>query len=188
MFSVRHVSRRAAAGVLALLTLVVLSGCPGSGGTSNEILIGHYGSLTGSEATFGTSTDNGIKMAVEEFNAAGGLNGKKVRLITYDDKGDAKEAGNAVTKLVTNDGVKAVIGQVASKLSLAGGPICQEHGVPMISPSSTNPKVTEIGTWSSGSASSTHSRVRSAPGSAATSSRPKRPRSSTTSRAPIPSA
>lgn len=145
MFSVRHVSRRAAAGVLALLTLVALSGCPGSGGTSNEILIGHYGSLTGSEATFGTSTDNGIKMAVEEFNAAGGLNGKKVRLITYDDKGDAKEAGNAVTKLVTNDGVKAVIGQVASKLSLAGGPICQEHGVPMISPSSTNPKVTELG-------------------------------------------
>ena len=131
--------------MLALWGLLALSGCPGPGASTNEILIGHYGSLSGSEATFGKSTDNGISMAVEEINAAGGIGGKKVRLITYDDKGDAKEAGSAVTRLVTNDGVKAVIGQVASKLSLAGGPICQENGVPMISPSSTNPAVTQVG-------------------------------------------
>ena len=113
--------------------------------SDDEILIGHFGSMTGSEATFGTSTDHGIKMAVEELNASGGLLGKKVRLITYDDKGDAREAGTAVTRLVTKDGVAAVIGEVASGLSLAGAPICQENSVPMVSPSSTNPKVTKIG-------------------------------------------
>lgn len=141
----RRAVARGALSLLALWALLTLPGCPGPGASTNEILIGHYGSLSGSEATFGKSTDGGIQMAVEEINAAGGIGGKKVRLITYDDKGDAKEAGNAVTRLVTNDGVKAVIGQVASKLSLAGGPICQEHGVPMISPSSTNPAVTQVG-------------------------------------------
>ncbi len=132
------------AALLTITTLVVLAGCQG-GGDGDEILIGHFGSMTGSEATFGTSTDHGIKMAVEEINASGGLLGKKVRLITYDDKGDAREAGTAVTRLVTRDGVAAVIGEVASGLSLAGAPICQENSVPMVSPSSTNPKVTKIG-------------------------------------------
>jgi branched-chain amino acid transport system substrate-binding protein len=112
---------------------------------SNEIVIGHYASMTGSEATFGQSTDNGIKMALDEINAAGGINGKRVSLITYDDKGDAREAGSAVTRLITKDGVVAVLGEVASKLSLAAAPICQENGVPMISPSSTNFQVTEVG-------------------------------------------
>jgi branched-chain amino acid transport system substrate-binding protein len=101
--------------------------------------------MTGSEATFGQSTDKGILLAIEEVNAAGGVNGKKIRLLTYDDKGDVREAGNAVTRLVTRDQVKAVLGEVASGLSLAGAPVCQEYGVPMISPSSTNPKVTEEG-------------------------------------------
>ncbi|MDX1968617.1 MAG: ABC transporter substrate-binding protein [Planctomycetaceae bacterium] len=130
------------------LVAAVLSGCqPGATTTtaSNEILIGHYGSMTGSEATFGISTDNGIQMAVEEINAAGGIHGKQVKLITYDDKGDASEAGAAVTRLVSKDRVVAVLGEVASGLSLAGAPICQENGVPMVTPSSTNPKVTKIG-------------------------------------------
>ena len=106
---------------------------------SNEIVLGHYASMTGSEATFGRSTDNGIQLAVEEINEAGGVNGKKVRVITYDDKGDAREAGTAVTRLVTRDGVVAVLGEVASSLSLVGAPVCQENGVPMVTPSSTNP-------------------------------------------------
>lgn len=136
--------------ITLLLTVVVVCGCPSSGGNSgsadsNEILIGHYGSMTGSEATYGQSTDNGIRLAVEEINAAGGINGKQVKLITYDDKGDTKEVGAAVTRLVANDHVVAVLGEVASNLSLAGAPVCQDHGVPMISPSSTNPQVTKIG-------------------------------------------
>ncbi len=111
----------------------------------SPILIGHYGSLTGSEATFGQSTSNGIRLAIKEFNAAGGLNGRMIELKEYDTKGDAKEATNAVTRLVTSDKVAAVLGEVASGLSLAGGPVCQENGIPMISPSSTNPRVTAVG-------------------------------------------
>ncbi len=133
-------------GIVAMLITglsLTISGCQNGG--SDEILIGHYGSLTGSQATFGISTDNGIKMAIEELNAAGGINGRKVKLVTYDDKGEAREASTAVTRLVTKDGVVAVIGEVASGLSLAAAPICQEGGVPMISPSSTNPKVTKVG-------------------------------------------
>ena len=113
--------------------------------TAAPILIGHYGSLTGSEATFGQSTSNGIRLAIKEFNAAGGLGGRMIELKEYDTKGDANEATLAVTRLVKSDKVAAVLGEVASKLSLAGGPVCQEAGVPMISPSSTNPSVTAIG-------------------------------------------
>src|SRR4051812_3351976 len=141
-------NRRARCGVLPVLlvalSVFVVGGCR-SRGDANEIVVGHYASMTGSEATFGQSTDNGIRMAVEEINAAGGVSGKKIRLITYDDKSDAREAATAVTRLVTNDRVNAVLGEVASKLSLEGAPICQENGVPMITPSSTNPKVTDVG-------------------------------------------
>lgn len=120
-------------------------GAGGGSAKSGDILIGHYGSLTGSEATFGQSTSQGIRLAIKEFNAAGGFNGRKVALKEYDTKGDAKEATLAVTRLVKSDKVVAVLGEVASGLSLAGGPVCQEAGVPMISPSSTNPRVTEVG-------------------------------------------
>jgi branched-chain amino acid transport system substrate-binding protein len=109
---------------------------------ADTILIGHYASMTGKEATFGQSTDQGIRLAIKEINEAGGLNGKKFEVITYDDKGESKEAGNAVTRLVTKDKVVAVLGEVASGLSLAGGQVAQEKGVPMITPSSTNPRVT----------------------------------------------
>jgi branched-chain amino acid transport system substrate-binding protein len=121
------------------------AGNAGAAGDEKEIVIGHYGSMTGSEATFGKSTDNGIKLAVDEVNAAGGIGGKKVRLVTYDDKGDPREAGAAVTRLITLDKVHAVLGEVASKISLAGAPVCQQHKIPMISPSSTNPDVTAKG-------------------------------------------
>jgi branched-chain amino acid transport system substrate-binding protein len=130
--------------VLCAVCVASTTGCRSSS-KSDEIVVGHYASLTGSEATFGQSTDNGIKMAIDEINAAGGVNGKKFRLITYDDKSDAREAATAVTRLVTNDQVTAVLGEVASKLSLEGAPICQKNGVPMITPSSTNPKVTDVG-------------------------------------------
>jgi branched-chain amino acid transport system substrate-binding protein len=123
---------------------LALGGCSSGSGNSNEIVIGHYASMTGSEATFGQSTDNGIKLALEEINQAG-VKGKKLRLITYDDKGDAKEAGTAVTRLINRDGVVAILGEVASSMSLAGAPVCQENGIPMVTPSSTNAKVTKIG-------------------------------------------
>ncbi len=124
---------------------VVMAGLGLARGES--IKIGHYGSLTGSEATFGISTSNGVKLAINEVNAAGGVNGKQIELVEYDTKGDPKEAGAVVTRLVTRDKVVAVIGEVASTLSLAGAPICQANQVPMISPSSTNPRVTLVGDY-----------------------------------------
>lgn len=112
---------------------------------SDTILIGEYGSTTGAESTFGISTDNGVQLAVEEKNAAGGVKGKKIAVKLYDDQGKAQEAGTAVTRLITQDHVVAIIGEVASSRSIAGGRVAQQYGVPMISPSSTNAAVTEIG-------------------------------------------
>jgi branched-chain amino acid transport system substrate-binding protein len=112
---------------------------------TGPIKIGHYASMTGSEATFGVSTDNAIRLAVEEKNAAGGIKGRKIELITADTASKASEGGTVVTKLITSDKVVALIGEVASSITQAGGDVAQKLGVPDISPSSTNVRVTEIG-------------------------------------------
>jgi branched-chain amino acid transport system substrate-binding protein len=124
-----------------------LSGSPaerGAAGT-NPILIGHFASMTGSEATWGVSTDAGVRMAVDEENKNGGVNGRPLKVITYDNQGRQQESATAVTRLITQDKVAAVLGEVASSRSIAGGQVAQRFGIPMISPSSTNPRVTDIG-------------------------------------------
>lgn len=115
--------------------------------SGDEILIGEVGSLTGSEATFGTSTRDGIDLAIKQINSEGGIKGKKLRVIVMDDQGKPEEAATAVTKLITQDKVTAILGEVASSRSLAMGPIAQSHKVPMVTPSSTNPKVTQVGDY-----------------------------------------
>ncbi len=114
---------------------------------TNVFLIGEYGSLTGGTATFGQSTHKGIELATEEINAQGGLLGKKIKVITEDDQSKPEEAKTAVLKLIKQNGVKAVIGEVASSRTLAAAPEAQRAKVPMISPASTNPKVTEVGDY-----------------------------------------
>jgi branched-chain amino acid transport system substrate-binding protein len=114
---------------------------------SNEFVIGEYGSMTGSESSFGVSTHRGVEMALEDANAAGGVNGKKIRVIHYDDQGKSEEAVTAMTKLLTRDKVSLVIGEVASSRSIAAGAIAQQYKIPMISPASTNPKVTQLGDY-----------------------------------------
>lgn len=109
------------------------------------IKVGHYASLTGAEATFGRSTDNGIKLAIREQNAKGGVRGKQIELITLDNQGKPEETVTVVNRLIDQDRVVALLGEVASSRSLAGGPVAQRKGVPMITPSSTNPDVTAIG-------------------------------------------
>ena len=109
------------------------------------VILGEFGSLTGGTATFGKSTQKGIKMALEEVNKAGGIQGKPVRIVVEDDQSKPEEAATAVKKLVNQDKVLVVLGEVASSRSLAGAPICQEAKVPMITPASTNPKVTQVG-------------------------------------------
>lgn len=121
----------------------------GSGNTADasEIVIGHYASMTGSTAHFGQDTDRGVRLAIEEANATGGVLGKKLKLVTLDDRGDSAEAANAVSRLIDVEKVSAVLGEVASSLSLAGGRVAQRRKIPMISPTSTNPKVTEVGDY-----------------------------------------
>lgn len=117
------------------------------GVVGDEILIGEYGSLTGSEATFGIMTNRGIALAVKQVNAAGGVKGKKLKVITLDDQGKSEEAATAVTKLITQNRVMALLGEVASSRTLAAAPIAQQNKIPMITPSSTNQKVTEVGDY-----------------------------------------
>jgi branched-chain amino acid transport system substrate-binding protein len=133
----------------ALCGVLALTSCKSGGDTaeSNEIVIGEYGSLTGGTATFGISTRNGIDIAVDEINAAGGVLGKKVRVVVEDDQGKPEEALVAVTKLITKDKVIAVLGEVASGSSRAAAPAAQQNQIPMISPSSTNPNVTKVGDY-----------------------------------------
>lgn len=118
---------------------------------SDTILFGEVGSLTGAQATFGISTKNGIQMAIDEVNAAGGVTidgkAKKIAVRVYDDQGKSEEAANAVSRLINQDKVTVILGEVASSNSLAMAPKAQAAGVPMITPSSTNPKVTEVGDY-----------------------------------------
>ncbi len=111
------------------------------------ILIGEVGSVTGPQAAFGISTRNGVELAVEEANGAGGVKGKKLAVRLYDDQSKPEEAAGATTRLINQDHVAVILGEVASSNSLAMAPLAQGAQVPMITPSSTNPKVTEIGDY-----------------------------------------
>jgi branched-chain amino acid transport system substrate-binding protein len=120
---------------------------PQTGGSAAEIPVGVYAALSGPEASFGQATVMGVRLAADEINAAGGVLGRKIRLVVEDDQGKAEEAASVVTKLITSDNVIGVIGENSSSQSLAAAPICQANGVPMISPSSTNPSVTQKGDY-----------------------------------------
>lgn len=137
--------RRSLGFLVLSATLALQFGCTKK--NKNEIVIGHFGSMTGAEATFGKSTDEGIRLAVEEVNAAGGIKGKQIRLLTMDDQGKAEEAAAVATRLIEQEKVTALLGEVASSRSLAVAPIAQKKKVPMITPSSTNPRVTEMGDY-----------------------------------------
>jgi branched-chain amino acid transport system substrate-binding protein len=141
----------AAAWLLAVAVLSSTVACErksgGAADTTGDILVGFYGSLTGDGASFGQSSREGAELAVDELNAAGGVLGRKLRLLVEDDQSKPEEASNAVTKLVTQDKVVAVIGEVASRRTLAAAPISQKYQIPMITPASTNEKVTEVGDY-----------------------------------------
>ena len=115
---------------------------------AQDVVVGEFASLTGSEATFGINSNNGLQLALEEINAGGGLlNGRKVKVIVEDDQSKAGQAAAAVKKLIASDQVIAIIGEIASSRSLEAAPICQSASIPMISPGSTNPTVTDKGDY-----------------------------------------
>lgn len=128
---------------LSALACVAVVGCKGK--SNGDIVVGSFLSMSGGTADFGTESKRGFDMAFEAANAAGGIKGRHLRLENLDDQGKADEAGSAVTRLIDVNGAVAILGEVASSLSLVGGRICQRRGVPMISPSSTNTQVTQIG-------------------------------------------
>lgn len=142
---------------LALLILIAgwqLTGCQPSravndaaSSSADPIVIGEFASLTGSEATFGISCDEGIQLALQEINDAGGINGRKIQIKVEDNQSQTSEAATAVQKLIDRDRVVAILGEVASGRSMAAAPICQNRQVPMITPASTNPDVTATGDY-----------------------------------------
>src|SRR5712671_5186998 len=139
----------------SLLALAALAACKkqdqGSGmmspNATGPIVIGEVGSMTGTEATFGLSSANGIQLAIDEFNAKGGVKGRRLEVKVLDDQGRPEEAATAATRLIASEHVVALLGEVASTRSMFMAPKAQQAKVPMVTPSSTNPAVTEKGDY-----------------------------------------
>jgi branched-chain amino acid transport system substrate-binding protein len=132
--------RRFLAATAAVSILALASGCKTK---TDDIAVGAYLSLSGSESTFGTDTRDGIELALQQVNGAGGIKGKKIRVVYEDDKSTPQEASNKVRQLIDRDGVVAILGEVASSRSMAGGLIANTKKVPMVTPSSTAVEVTK---------------------------------------------
>lgn len=127
--------------------LPILAAALAAAAEPEPIPVGEIASLTGKEAAFGQSSHKGTLLAVETINAQGGLLGRPVDLITEDDESKAGEAATAARMLIARRRTVALLGEVASSRSLEMAPIAQVERVPMISPSSTNPRVTAIGSY-----------------------------------------
>lgn len=110
-----------------------------------EIKIGFIGPLTGDVAMYGTTAQKGVQLFVDEYNKAGGLNGRSINLLSYDDKHNATEATNAYNKLVSSDEVVAIIGTVTSAPCLAVAQLSVDDNIPVITPTATQAEITSFG-------------------------------------------
>ncbi|MDR0784225.1 MAG: ABC transporter substrate-binding protein [Propionibacteriaceae bacterium] len=127
----------------AAVGISVLTGC-GGGTAADVIKIGVNYELTGGVAAYGEASLLGIEMAVAEVNAAGGINGKQVQIVKYDNKSEASEATTLAEKLMTSDKVIAVLGPATSGRFMATIPVANENKVPVISGSATADEVTVL--------------------------------------------
>ncbi|MEP6570252.1 MAG: ABC transporter substrate-binding protein [Acidobacteriota bacterium] len=148
----RQINLQLRIGWLALILLLFLlapaCASPQNGGADHATMkIGFFGDLTGPTLNFGLSAKNGVLMAADEINQAGGINGHQIDIVFEDDKGSPEEAALAAGKLIDRYQVVAVIGAGASGNSLAAAPKAQSARVPLIAPSSTNPAVTQAGDY-----------------------------------------
>ncbi len=132
---------------LSLSLSLLLSLSAASAAAAESIKFGHFASLTGKEAAFGLASSKGIRLAVEELNAAGGILGRKVEYLVEDIQSKQGESATAVKKLLSRDKVVAILGGNPSTNSLEAAPLCQNAKIPMMAISSTNPKVTEVGDY-----------------------------------------
>lgn len=131
---------------IAALSVAVLA-LIGCGTKSSAIKIGSIGPLSGPYAVYGGDCKNGIELAVNEINEAGGINGQKFELIAEDDEGAAEKSVSAYKKLVTKDGTKFIIGSLTSGCAIAISPLAQAQKVLQIAPAATAPKLTEAGNF-----------------------------------------
>lgn len=132
--------------VLLLSLSILVFGCTKKT-NDNEILIGSYSSNTGATATFGVYQLRGTEMAIEEINAKGGINGKKIKHINYDNKSDSDETLAVVNRLISQDKVVAILGEATSGRSKIGAQVAQQNKIPMLTSSATNPDVTKVGSF-----------------------------------------
>jgi len=137
-------NRIIAASLAVVLCFGALAGCGGSKG-DDVIKLGVLAPLTGDVAVYGNAVNNAVKLYVEEINKAGGVAGKQVEIITYDEKGDATEAVTAYNKLVSSDEVHAIIGSVTSTPSIAVAQASVEDNIPILTPTGTHQDITTYG-------------------------------------------
>lgn len=136
--------KKRSVGLLAAVALFA-AGCGANGandGDAETIKVGSLFELTGAVSAYGNAEANAVKLAVDEINEAGGIDGKKIELVEYDNKSDEQETASAGTKLATQDNVLVVVGPATSGLTKATIPSMTRAGVPIVSPSATDDTVT----------------------------------------------
>ena len=131
-----------AAALACGISIFSFNGCSGGSAASQQIKIGQLAALSGSSAAWGTAEKNGAQMAVDEINKAGGVNGKTLKLITYDNKGTAPESITSMKKLIDQDGVSAIVGGNISDGLIACAPIYTQAKIPVIATMPSNSLVT----------------------------------------------
>ena len=129
---------------MTLTAMAAFGGGAAAGG--NDIVIGVAASLTGPNAVYGIQIKNGAQQAADDINAAGGINGRKIKVVLGDDKTEPKEAVSVANDLVA-DGARYIVGHWASGCSIPASSIYHDNGVLQISPGSTNPQFTDRGLW-----------------------------------------
>lgn len=134
-------------GLLTISIFLVASCSPTAAPDDAPITFGMVAPMTGDAADYGTQLETGVRLAIEEINAAGGIDGRTVKLEICDDKCDPSEGSLCAQKMSSNKDIFAVIGHVCSSATLAGGPIYEKSGLTAMTVSSTNPEVTKKG-WS----------------------------------------
>ena len=136
--------------VIVVMALAFSCSRPGEDSATPDrttIKIGYFGDLTGPTFNFGQSAINGVLMAASEINQAGGINGRNIDVVIEDDKGSPEEAARLTAKLIDQDKVVAIIAGGTSGNSRAAAPKAQASHIPLISPSSTDPAVTQTGNY-----------------------------------------
>jgi len=132
--------------IIAMVAVLgFVAGCSGEK-KPDTVTIGIAGPMTGDQSKMGMDFKNGVQLAVDEWNAKGGVLGKKVVMLVEDDQHDPKQAVAIANKLA-NEGVAGVIGHFNSSCSIPASLTYEEGGVPMITPATTNPEFTERGLW-----------------------------------------